>query len=329
MAYNWGYSSYYNPYCMSYSYPYNYSQPLAINYAAPATTDAAPAVDPAITAEVDAARASFKAGDYTAALDSLDRAIKASPDDPVAHEMRALSLFALGRYDEAAAGLNALLAVAPGWNWDTMRQMYPDVATYTKQLRALEAYASAHPTEAAPTFVLAYHYLVTNYTDAAKKKLQKVVELEPKDRVAAQLLKGLDEKAEPPKTSADAAPSDAETDLSGAWAAKQGDNTLKLTLGDDGAFTWIAPVGKEEKKFTGTYTLAGSVLVLEAESGETMVAKVTSLGKDKFHFRFVGGAGDDPGIDFDRTGGVAKPAVDPMPMPEPKPAEKEEEGREL
>jgi len=330
MAYNWGYSSYYNPYCMSYSYPYNYTQPVIINYSAAPTTTVADN-----SADMDAARAAFKAGDYNASLDALDRAIKTSPDDPAAHEMRALTLFALGRYDEAAAGLNSLLAVAPGWNWETMSSMYPDAETYTRQLRSLEAYVRENPDNAAGNFVLAYHYLVTNYTDAARKRLQRVVELEPKDRVAAQLLKGLDDKATPPATSADAAPTDAETDLAGAWAAKQGDSQLKLTLDGDGGFTWTAPVGKEDKTFTGKYTLAGSVLVLEADSGETMVAKVTSLGSDKFHFRFVGGPGDDPGLDFERTGAsVAKPSVDePAPAPPAPPAPpaetKPEEGREF
>jgi tetratricopeptide (TPR) repeat protein len=321
MAYRWGYSSYYNPYCYSYSYPYNYSQPVIINYSATPST----VVEPAVATDLDAARSAFQAGDYSAAINSADLAIKATPDDPAAHELRALALFALGRYDEAAAGLNSLLAVAPGWNWDTMRELYPDVATYTTQLRSLEAFVRENPDNAAANFVLGYHYLVTDYTDAARKKLQRVVDLEPKDRVAAQLLKGLDDKAAPPATAADAAPTDAETDLSGAWAARQGDAKLQLALGDDGTFTWTAPAGKEERTFTGKYTLAGNVLVLEAESGDTMVAKVTALGSDKFHFRFVGGPGDDPGLDFERTTtDVAKPPAAPAP-----PAPPEEGGKDF
>ena len=326
LAYRWGYSPYYNPYCASYSYPYNYAQPVIINYSAAPTT----VVEPAAATDLDAARTAFKAGDYTAALDAADRAIKATPDDPVAHELRALTLFALGRYDEAAAGLNALLAVAPGWNWETMLGMYPDVATYTTQLRALEAFVRENPNNPAANFVLGYHYLVTNFPDAARKKLQKVVELEPKDRVAAQLLKGLDDKAEPPATVADAAPSDAETDLSGAWTARQGDARLQLTLADDGTFTWVAPVGKEDRTITGKYTLAGNVLVLEAESGDAMVAKVTALGSDKFHFQFVGGPGDDPGLDFQRSAtDVAKPPAAPEPPAPPTPPAAAEAGKEF
>jgi tetratricopeptide (TPR) repeat protein len=326
LAYRWGYAPYYNPYCASYSYPYNYSQPVIINYSATPSS----VVEPAVTNDLDEAHNAFRAGDYAAAIDGADRAIKASPDDPAAHELRALALFALGRYDEAAAGLNSLLAVAPGWNWDTMRDLYPDVATYTAQLRALEAFARENPDNAAANFVLGYHYLVTNFTDAARRKLQRVVELEPKDRVAAQLLKGLDDKAAPPATSADAAPTDAETDLAGSWSAKQGDARLQLTLADDGTFTWIAPAGKEERTITGKYTLAGNVLVLEAESGDTMVAKVTALEDDKFHFRFVGGPGDDPGLDFERAKtDVAKPPAPPEPPVPPEPAVPDEGGKDF
>jgi tetratricopeptide (TPR) repeat protein len=326
LAYRWGYSSYYNPYCASYSYPYNYNQPVIIAYSATPST----VVEPSVATDVDAARDAFKAGDYTAAIDAADRAIKASPDDPVAHELRALALFALRRYDEAAAGLNSLLAVAPGWNWDTMRELYANADAYTRQLRNLEAFVRENPDNAAANFVLGYHYLVTNYTDAARKKLQRVVDLEPKDRVAAQLLKGLDDKAAPPATSADAAPTDAETDLSGAWTAKQGSARLQLTLGDDGTFTWIAPADKEERTITGKYTLAGNVLVLEAESGDTMVAKVTALAGDKFHFRFVGGPGDDPGLDFERAKtDVAKPPAPPAPPTPPEPAVSEEGGKDF
>lgn len=326
LAYRWGYSPYVNPYCSSYSYPYNYSQPVIINYAADYSATPSTVVEPAVAGEavatdLDAARDAFRAGDYAAAIDAADRAIKATPEDPAPHELRALALFAVGRYEEAAAGLNALLAVAPGWNWETMRAIYPDAATYTKQLRSLEAFVREHPDSAAGNFVLGYHYLVTNYTDAARKKLQRVVELEPKDRVAAQLLKGLDDKAAPPAMPEDAAPSDVETDIAGSWSARQGDARLQLSINDDGTFTWVAPAGKEERTITGKYTLAGNVLVLEAESGETMVAKVTAVAADKFHFRFVGGPGDDPGVDFERT--TTEP---PAPR---EPAIPEEEGEDL
>ena len=45
-------------------------------------------------------------------------------------------LFALKRYDEAAAALYAVLSVGPGWDWTTLISLYADPETYTQQLRA-------------------------------------------------------------------------------------------------------------------------------------------------------------------------------------------------
>ena len=107
------------------------------------------------------------------------------------HEFRALTLFAQGKYQDAAAALYAVLARGPGWDWDTMRSLYPDVGTYTRQLRALEAYIRDRPVDGAARFVLAYHYLVTRQTDAAVRQLQEVVKLTPDNTLAADMLKAL------------------------------------------------------------------------------------------------------------------------------------------
>ena len=75
------------------------------------------------------------------------------------HEFLALALFAQGKYEQAAAPLYAVLSVGPGWDWTTLSGMYPDVDTYTAQLRDLEAYVKANPNSAHARFVLAYQYL--------------------------------------------------------------------------------------------------------------------------------------------------------------------------
>ncbi len=107
-----------------------------------------------------AARDSFKAGDYQRALDLADQVIKSTPNAPVVHEFRALCLFALKRYDEAASVAYAVLSAGPCWNWATLVGLYPDVDTYTNQLRALEAAVRSNPNATPARFLLAYHYLV-------------------------------------------------------------------------------------------------------------------------------------------------------------------------
>ena len=55
----------------------------------------------------------------------------------------------------------------------------------------------AHPDEADVRFLLAYQYLTCGYNDAAARQLKAVVELNPKDRLSAQLLASLSAPATP------------------------------------------------------------------------------------------------------------------------------------
>lgn len=169
----------------------------------PATNDAtAPSAQPNTTANAvdaekqeaakkifDDARSAFKNGDYAQAQDLDEQAIKKLPGDVTLHEFRALTLFAQKKYRDAAGTLYAVLAAGPGWNWDTLKGLYPDVDTYTAQLRALEQFQTNNPNSAEASFVLAYHYLTLDEKDAAIKQLEHVVEINPKDQLSAQMLK--------------------------------------------------------------------------------------------------------------------------------------------
>src|SRR5271157_453261 len=133
--YGMGYMPYSNPYYDDYygagagvamASPYNYSQPIDTVSAAADESVTNPA-----EALFDAGRASFKQGNYTDALQQADSALAKLPNDTTLHEFRALCLFALKRYDEAAAALYAVLSVGPGWDWTTLIGLYPDIDTYT------------------------------------------------------------------------------------------------------------------------------------------------------------------------------------------------------
>ena len=167
----WGYSNPYYDAGYSGEMAYDYSEPIVI-YSEPAQA-AAPsaaggsALPPGVSQEAlnqfDQARAAFGQGDYKQALELANQALKSMPSDATLHEFTALCFFALGEYRQAAAVLNAVLAVGPGWDWTTMASLYPDVEVYTAQLRKLEDYVKANPTAADARFVLAYHYLTTNH----------------------------------------------------------------------------------------------------------------------------------------------------------------------
>jgi tetratricopeptide (TPR) repeat protein len=282
--------------------------------------------------DFDQARAAFRSGDYAAALAGVHQALEKLPNDAVLHEFRALVLFAQGNYKEAAATIHSVLAVGPGWDWDTLRGLYGDVNTYTRQLRALEAYRRANPDSADARFLLAYHYLTTGYPDEAAKQLREVIERQPNDTVASQLLRGLTEDDAPavptPPAPADepggpslsAGPGTAEPpvppappsaehatarpvvgSLAGSWNAKRDDgSTFALTLGEDGQFTWKFTGNNQNTDLKGRYSQTNDLLVLEPDSGGVMVGRVSEPGEKQFRFKMVGGPPSDPGLMFQR-----------------------------
>ena len=335
LGYGWlGYGSgaYVNPYYASIpatvvaSSPYDYSQPVVVNnyYVTndgdPTNATAAQAglgsTAPATSttdAAVDDALAKFKAGDYAAALTGFDKALKLSPNDSVIHEVRALALFALGRYPEAAATLNAVLAVAPGMDWTTISNVYGSVDAYTGHLRKLEDFCKSHPGDAAAHFVLGYHYLVGGHAEMAAEALKVVVANQPGDMVAKRLLEAVQppqpaeakaETAAPARDEAAQTPAPAatpETDLVGTWKASGGTDTVELTITADSTFTWKStPQGKPAVELSGTIETSADAIALVSEKAGTMVGKVDSKGPDAFEFSLPGAPAGTRPLRFER-----------------------------
>jgi tetratricopeptide (TPR) repeat protein len=311
IPWSWGYWPYYNPY---YAGPIvdggttiDYSQPIVV-----AQAPAAPAGAPAgLTAEqqaaplLDAARNAFMQGDYATALAQVDQAIALVPNDTVLHEFRGVALFALGRYKEAAAADYAVLSAGPGWDWTTLSALYPNVAVYTAQLRALEQYAKSNPAASEAKFLLAENYLTCGYTAAAAAQFKAVVQLDPKDRLSAQLLNSLSATgtAAPTAPSQAAAPAQPANALSlvGNWTATRADSaTIKLAMAADGTFTWGLDQNGKPQQFSGTYTVADNFLVLKQGNNPMMVGQVAGLAKDRFNFKLPGDNPSDPGLSFVR-----------------------------
>jgi len=335
MLYDWGYDSYYNPY-YALAYPagvvatqpivYDYSQPLS---AATDTPDQAVMTQAMST--FDAAREAFKSGDYPRALDLADQSLKQSPNDPALHEFRALVLFALQRYDEAAAALYAVLSVGPGWDWTTLISLYADPETYTQQLRALENYCTQNPNSSSARFVLAYQYLTEGFSDDAIRQLKNVVSLQPKDQLSAQLLQQLERKDQPapagstqPSAAGDlaqfapgaataaapgapSAPATASAkpgNLVGSWTAQPAaDTTISLVFQDESHFTWTVTRQGKTQAFNGTATSDNGIMTMVQDQNKknVMVGNATWKDDDHFSFKVMGGGPEDPGLSFTRT----------------------------
>jgi tetratricopeptide (TPR) repeat protein len=252
LGYNSGYLGYSNPYYVgSGSYGnYNYSQPIPVAYDAPAPNNSGNTADGILNDAV----AAFKTNDYAAARNIADKGIAQYPDDSVFHEFRALTLFATGDYQPAAAAIHSLLAIGPGWDWTTLSSMYPNTSVYTEQLRKLESFVRSHPTNGAGRFLLAYQYLSSGNVDSAESQLAQVVQLVPNDRIAADMLKmaSTAQNGRPAETvvaakpvspplgdsSPPAMPMDPAA-IVGTWKASRGDGSMfQLTLGKDSTFDW-------------------------------------------------------------------------------------------
>jgi tetratricopeptide (TPR) repeat protein len=335
MLYNWGYYPYYNPY-YAMAYPagvanqtivYDYSQPLSAASEVPDET-----VMNQVMTTFDSAREAFKSGDYAHALELAKQSLKQAPNDPALHEFRALVLFALGRYDEAAAALYAVLSVGPGWDWTTLISLYGDPEVYTQQLRALEGYCTQNPNLAPARFVLAYHYLTEGYSDDAIRQLKNVVQLQPKDQLSTQLLRQLERKDQPaagngasPSPAGDLAeygPSGAAApagtphskgpatatanpgNLTGSWTAKPAaDTTISLVFQDQTHFNWTVTRQGKSEAFPGTATFDNGMLTLvqDKNTNNAMVGNVMWKDNDHFRFKVMGSGPEEPGLAFSRT----------------------------
>jgi tetratricopeptide (TPR) repeat protein len=313
--YDWGYLGYSDPY---FAYvPNTLVGPLVYDYSQPINTMAQPpepTVADQASANFDAARDAFKTGEYARALDLVDQAIRLTPNETALHEFRALALFALQRYDEAAAALDAVLAVGPGWNWPTLIGFYPSVDVYTQQLRTLEDYAARNPGSAAARLVLGYQYLTAGHTDAALTQFKRVVALQPKDTLTARLVQRLDttsppagnaaeaqRQAQPPQPSVLPAPAGPvkEGRLEGTWSSKpDNDSTITLTFPRPGQFNWTVTNQGKDRQLQGKMTYGNGMLTLAQDQGPPMVGNITWLDETRFVFKLPGTGPDDPGLTF-------------------------------
>ena len=324
--YDWGYTSYVNPY---YTTPivvqqpvlvdntqpvadgsqvYDYSQPLNTEAPEPSEDEAAPAV-----ALFDAARETFKNGDFSGALTQVNEALKTLPNDATLHEFRALCLFALGQYSEAATVLYAVLNVGPGWDWTTLISLYPNVEVYTAQVRALEEKVKASPDDPSLRFVLAYHYLTQGHDEAAASQYQKLVQLQPNDKLSAALLaqltggqaasaSGDGQTPAPPANQPAALPAPTSlAQIQGTWTASPAQGVaISLTVADPDKFTWSVDQSGKKNAFDGQVSLANDILTLARQDGSALVGRVGMTGDGKMLFQAMGGGAGDPGLTFTR-----------------------------
>ena len=143
------------------------------------------------------AKAAFKEAQYQNAYRLASHAAIEDAQNPQAHELRSLSMFAIGDYAGAAREAHLELAMGSPANWATLAGYYGSEADYVKQLRALEKFSMENATSADAHFVRAYHYLMTGYIDSFRTEMAAAAKIRPDDTLAANLLKLYGEGATP------------------------------------------------------------------------------------------------------------------------------------
>jgi hypothetical protein len=307
LIYDMGYQSYRNPYPappVQNTY-ITYAQPVSVAAAAnpPGDEQAVQLAETKSNEALDRSRTAFRQGDYTAASKAVDEALAQTPGDVTLHEYRALVFFALGKYSDAAGVLNTVLASGPGWSWDTMVGFYNSSATYSDQLRRLEAHAKGAPDKADARFLLGYHYMVCGHMDKACAEFSKAAELQPADSISRQL-RDLTAASIPDGGESDATaparPDPVPADkLTGTWTSDRGaDGKVTFTMTEAGDYTWNFMNAGQSSEMRGTYGLNDKGLLVLTSDDTQMVCAVEMKKPGTMHFVLIGAPDGDPGLDF-------------------------------
>ena len=285
---------------------FEYSQPVSVTAAKspPGDETTTTLAEAKSNVALDQSRAAFKQGDYVTALKSCEEAIASTPGDVTLHEYRALVLFALSRFSDAAGVLNPVLASGPGWGWDTMVGFYDATATYQTQLRKLEDYAKGQPGAADTKFLLGYHYMVCGHLDQAYIQFDEVVRLQPADTISRQLRDlvksslpdgGDAELPLPPRPAPVAL-----NQLAGTWISDRGaDGEIMLVMAADGQYNWTyAKPGSDPTEIKGTYGLDDKGLLVLTTDDSQLISEISLLDDNSMKFMLVGAPEGDPGLEF-------------------------------
>jgi tetratricopeptide (TPR) repeat protein len=133
----------------------------------------------------------FREGDYQGAIAEWNNALAAGPCNPVLVMMLGQAYFAAGNYPQAAVTTQAAMHALPPDRWGVVvsnrSELYCNSKSYMSQLEQLESAVNENPKDPAQRFLLAYQYAYLGYPQPAVAHLDKVIELEPRDELAAQL----------------------------------------------------------------------------------------------------------------------------------------------
>lgn len=173
-------------------YVYRPIYPLAAEDLGPPPAPDAEASHGDAAAIMERAVAAARAGDYQAALASLDLLLARDPADGYAHLLRAFVLLMLREYPAASDALHRALWTLPREEWGAVaanwQDYVPEPAAFDRALHSLEWFVRQHPFRPEGHFLLGYHYGYLGRHREAVDELSEALELYQIDGVAPELL---------------------------------------------------------------------------------------------------------------------------------------------
>jgi hypothetical protein len=144
--------------------------------------------------------------------------------------------------------------------------------------------------------------------------LRHVVELQPKDTIAPQLLAQIEKPAGEPALAppadaprpGDAKPAEGAPALTfpveGTWTASPNEGTtITLKIDSKGGFSWVVTERGNDRTIEGDSTHGHGLLTLSSKTGGVMVGRTEWSDESHFTFRISGGPKDDPGLSFTKA----------------------------
>ena len=244
------------------------------------------------------------------------------PNDPTLHEFRALALFALGRYDEAAAALYAVLSVGPGWDWSTLISLYGNPETYTQQLRALESYVDPEsefgggplrprlplpdPRATPRRLPISSRRSWPCSPRISSRRSSSSSSSSPQDSSASgnRASPGGTNRSCPGRPPPPRAPTARDRKASSRAPGRPSprkDTTITVTFQDQGHFTWKVAHQGQDHQFQGESSYVNGILTLAQDQNNAMVGDVNWQDPNHFQFKVLGGGPSDPGLTFAKS----------------------------
>jgi len=198
----YGYSPYYSPGFYSGSYTTGYravesaiASPHLVEQQQPRPEQPVAAARPITTPEGEAfqrkAEAAFRAGDFQRAARMANHALVEMPRQGKLLLFAAQTLFAVGDYRSAAAVIHQAASQLDSNQWgyvvENYKQYYRGRA-FVEQMDRLNEYLEENPNAAYAHFLRGYQHGFLDHPKAALRDLNKAVELESRDKLAAQLI---------------------------------------------------------------------------------------------------------------------------------------------